>query len=145
MDGGLLLRCSSTSEIVCGVMSDRTSVIKIEAGKESSGVGDPWLCVLELSMFSICSVGVGGNCVCSSVAMGAYTGPLIVFGCVDEVKSMTCGEGSRMSVLVECADTTGSGWTGSSGSTGAMGILGYMTGAGTSTIRIILIWVADVI
>ena len=80
MVGEILLRCSSTSEIVCGVMSDRTSVIKIEAGKESSGVGDPWLRVLELSMLSICSVVGGGDCVCSSVAIGAYTGPLIVCG-----------------------------------------------------------------
>ena len=161
MVGVFLLRCSSTSEIVCGVMRDRTSVIKIEAGKESSGVGDPWRRVLELSMFPICSVGGGGNWVCSSVAIGAYTGPLVVSGCaedvvelyvagqgasvcVEEAKSMICGDSSRMSVLVECSGTTGSGWSGSSGSTGAMGMLGYMTGAGTSTIRIILIWVADV-
>ena len=80
MVGEILLRCSSTSEIVCGVMSDRTSVIKIEAGKESSGVGDPLLRVLELSTLSICSVVGGGVCACSSVAIVAYTGPLIVFG-----------------------------------------------------------------
>ena len=64
---------------------------------------------------------------------------------VEDAKSMIGGEDPRTSVLVECACATGSGCTGSSGSTGAMGILGYMTGAGMSTIRIILIWVADVI
>ena len=99
MVGEILLRCSSTSEIVCGVMSDRTSVIKIEAGKESSGVGDPWRRVLELSMFSICSVGVGGNWVCSSVAIGAYTGPLIVFGCVEDVVELfVAGQGAGVCV-----------------------------------------------
>ena len=119
----ILLRCSSTSEIVCGVISDRTSVIKIEAGKESSGVGDPWLRVLVLSMLSICSVVGGGVWVCSRVAMGAYTGPLIVCGggsavdvvelcvvvvagqgCVvldEDSKSMIVGEDLWTSVLVE--------------------------------------------
>ena len=89
MDGGLPLRCSSTSEIVCGVTSERTSVIKIEAGKGSSGVAVPWLRVL-LSMLSVFSVVGGGVWVCSNVAMGAYTGPLIV-----------CGGGSVVDVVVE--------------------------------------------
>ena len=98
MDGGLPLRCSSTSEIVCGVMSERTSVIKIEAGKESSGVVAPWLRVL-LSMLSVCSVVGGGVWVCSNVAMGAYTGPLIV-----------CGGGSAVDVVVElCVVVAGQG------------------------------------
>ena len=104
MVGVILLRCSSTSEIVCGVMSDRTSVIKIEAGKESSGVGDPWLRVLELSMFSICSVVGGGDCVCSSVAIGAYTGPLIVCGgAVDVVELFVDVAGQGGAVCVEDA------------------------------------------
>ena len=77
-------------------------------------------------MFSICSVGRGGDWMCSSVAIGAYTGPLVLSGgavdvvellvvgqfvgvCVEEAKSMICGEVFRASVLVECVCTTGSG------------------------------------
>ena len=98
----LLLRCSSTSEIVCGDLSDRTSEIKMEAGKDASGVVELRRWVSEGSMVSICSVGRGGDWLCSSVAIGAYTGPLVLFGgavdvevvgvCVEEAKSMICGE-----------------------------------------------------
>ena len=40
---------------------------------------------MELSIVSICSVVGGGDGACSNVAIGAYTGLLITFGCTEDV------------------------------------------------------------
>ena len=60
-------------------------MIKMEDGKESSGVCNPLRWVMELSIVSICSVVGGGDGACSNVAIGAYTGLLITFGCTEDV------------------------------------------------------------
>ena len=66
-------------------------MIKMEDGKESSGVCNPSRSVLELSIVSICSVVGGGDWACSSVAIGAYTGPLIMCGCAEVVTGLFVG------------------------------------------------------